>query len=116
MRVMSIDEIFGGNTFENLCYIESYEEPRRGATGMSPDELSSCLPATPIFSYRVTATLSIRHLEGGRRWNDEADTGDWLRGGSPTAYLGDTSTTNQATTAHRLITIVIKTIANTSLH
>nr|KAF7404248.1 hypothetical protein H0235_014942 [Vespula pensylvanica] len=57
---MSIDEVLGGNIFENLCYIESHEEPRRGATGMSPDELSSCLPATPIFSYRVTATLSIR--------------------------------------------------------
>lgn len=27
---------------------------------MSLSELSSCLPATPIFSYRVTATLSIR--------------------------------------------------------
>ncbi|KAI4499644.1 hypothetical protein M0802_005214 [Mischocyttarus mexicanus] len=39
--------------------VRSQEEPRRGATGMSPDELSSCLPATPIFSYRVTATLSI---------------------------------------------------------
>lgn len=35
-------------------------QPRRGATRMSLNELSSCLPATPIFSYRVTATLSIR--------------------------------------------------------
>lgn len=57
-----IDEILErGNIFENLCNVESHEEPRRGATGMSPDELSSCLPATPIFSYRVTATLSIRY-------------------------------------------------------
>lgn len=47
--------------WEPLALVESHEEPRRGATGMSPDELSSCLPATPIFSYRVTATLSIRY-------------------------------------------------------
>lgn len=36
---------------------------------MSLSELSSCLPATPIFSYRVTATLSIRSDTRSRRGN-----------------------------------------------